>query len=655
MTLNGWRQPKKGRWRLEMPRPIGPVALTCAGIVAVLGGLALGVFDHVAYHLTSWLPFLPVLGTVYSWPSVGQEEGNIAGSRLADQIRANIGLSSYSMAAARDAALAELLAVNAGTIASTGLVFNVKDPQFAGGAKGNGVTDDTAAVQAAIDAACAVTGGASQGNGVVVYFPAGRYKITATLQVTRRIVLQGLATEGSVLEFNTGGDCINWACAVLQTRFGLGARDLAFKGQGVADNQRLFKLTDCQGIQFLGCTFSAVQTAFGGVSGMVNTSYPVWRHCFWSQCDTSWSDVNGASGSNENLLFDHCSFSCSTTGAADFNVYPSIAGSSYTFLACSFDSARLVCRNGRILTVGCHFEDPNNVLASTSLVVSDGSGGHWTSVGDYFLTRSTSNAIITFTSGHASIIGRWTAEGVNASCPAFVSLGSPGTASVHVALTDSGSFIANVTAMFSGTSSAVCGVLQGPDTVSADRGDASATVVPGADFQVQLWNTPLTATRTVTLNTALGMWGARFRIIRGTGATGAFVIDVGGLKSLTVAGQWCDVVLQQTGTWRLVASGSVLDGVVEAVASKNADYTLTASDRTVLVDASGAARTMTLPAAASHLGRVYSIKKTDSSANTVTVDGNASETIDGALTKVLTAQYEVVTIQSDGANWHIIA
>lgn len=104
--------------------------------------------------------------------------------------------------------------------------------------------------------------------------------------------------------------------------------------------------------------------------------------------------------------------------------------------------------------------------------------------------------------------------------------------------------------------------------------------------------------------------------------------------------------------WRVVSL--VPSGQLEAILAKTVDYTLTADDRTVLVSASGAARTMTLPPAASHPGRVYTIKKTDSSVNTVTIDGNAAETIDGALTKVLTAQYERVTIQCDGANWFIV-
>ena len=81
--------------------------------------------------------------------------------------------------------------------------------------------------------------------------------------------------------------------------------------------------------------------------------------------------------------------------------------------------------------------------------------------------------------------------------------------------------------------------------------------------------------------------------------------------------------------------------------------TLDDSDYFVLCDASGGAFTVTLPAAASHTGRIYHIKKTDSSANAVTTDGNASETIDGATTQVNSTQYNSISIVSDGSNWHI--
>lgn len=36
MTLNGWRLPKRGRWRVELAQLATPSALTCATIVAVL-------------------------------------------------------------------------------------------------------------------------------------------------------------------------------------------------------------------------------------------------------------------------------------------------------------------------------------------------------------------------------------------------------------------------------------------------------------------------------------------------------------------------------------------------------------------------------------------------------------------------------------------
>lgn len=93
----------------------------------------------------------------------------------------------------------------------------------------------------------------------------------------------------------------------------------------------------------------------------------------------------------------------------------------------------------------------------------------------------------------------------------------------------------------------------------------------------------------------------------------------------------------------------------EAITSTATDLTLTVAHYTVRVDATGAPRTITLPAAAGVTRRIYTIIKSDVSANTVTIDGNASETINGALTKVISTQYAGCTIQCDGSNWFIIA
>ncbi|HSZ58685.1 MAG TPA: glycosyl hydrolase family 28-related protein [Tepidisphaeraceae bacterium] len=102
----------------------------------------------------------------------------------------------------------------------------------------------------------------------------------------------------------------------------------------------------------------------------------------------------------------------------------------------------------------------------------------------------------------------------------------------------------------------------------------------------------------------------------------------------------------------LPASPSV--SILSPVASKTANYTASAADETILANASTAAFTVTLPAASGNTGREYAVKKTDSSANHVTV-ATAGGNIDGAATYSLNAQYNVVEVVSDGSNWQIIA
>lgn len=81
-------------------------------------------------------------------------------------------------------------------------VFNVKHPRF--GAKGDNTTDDTAAIQAAINAAI---------GGGVVFLPKGQYKVTGTLVITGfGITIMGTGrftgtnitktTSGSLFELN---------------------------------------------------------------------------------------------------------------------------------------------------------------------------------------------------------------------------------------------------------------------------------------------------------------------------------------------------------------------------------------------------------------------------------------------------------------------
>jgi hypothetical protein len=84
------------------------------------------------------------------------------------------------------------------------------------------------------------------------------------------------------------------------------------------------------------------------------------------------------------------------------------------------------------------------------------------------------------------------------------------------------------------------------------------------------------------------------------------------------------------------------------------DATVTDADYSLDIDATGAARTVTLPAASGRTGMLLEVRKSDATANTVTVDGNGAELINGAATFVLATQYSNVTVRCDGTGWGVL-
>lgn len=89
--------------------------------------------------------------------------------------------------------------------------------------------------------------------------------------------------------------------------------------------------------------------------------------------------------------------------------------------------------------------------------------------------------------------------------------------------------------------------------------------------------------------------------------------------------------------------------------SKTGAYTAAVDDRVILCDGTSGAFTVTLPTAVGVTDKVFYIKKTDSSANAITIDGSGSEEIDGLTTRSLVNQYEFIMIVSDGANWQALS
>jgi hypothetical protein len=98
----------------------------------------------------------------------------------------------------------------------------------------------------------------------------------------------------------------------------------------------------------------------------------------------------------------------------------------------------------------------------------------------------------------------------------------------------------------------------------------------------------------------------------------------------------------------------VKGSTAHSIITKTTSYTATANDHTIICNNTGGI-TITLPPASGATGRVYVIKKISGVLSNVTIDGNASETIDSFTTRVLTLQYEAVMIQCDGTNWYIIS
>jgi len=89
---------------------------------------------------------------------------------------------------------------------------------------------------------------------------------------------------------------------------------------------------------------------------------------------------------------------------------------------------------------------------------------------------------------------------------------------------------------------------------------------------------------------------------------------------------------------------------VRAITTKTANYTATAGDSMIFCNATSGAFTITLPVGV--MGKVYTIKKIDTSGNKITLSPDGAETIDGEVSQALNLPFHAVSIISDGSNWH---
>lgn len=113
-----------------------------------------------------------------------------------------------------------------------------------------------------------------------------------------------------------------------------------------------------------------------------------------------------------------------------------------------------------------------------------------------------------------------------------------------------------------------------------------------------------------------------------------------------------------TASLRVVITKAVLGYVGSSgrnvVLNPTSPYTAQNND-IVIWDCTAGNKILNLPAAAASSNFRIDVKKIDASSNTITVDPNGAELIEGGATAVITTQYEAISTVPDGGAWWIIA
>lgn len=342
---------------------------------------------------------------------------------------------------------------NAGTLLDKGeIVFDVK----AFGATGNGSTDDTAAIQSAVDA-CNTAGGG------VVWFPKGTYKLvtnpiklysgtTPTIVAYSNITLQGAgssATNGSILtQTTTGVDCIKALNDVANGAQALnncirnialvwGTATLTNSGNGLYLAQQAGGGPSFQQWTIENVTASNFQGSgkYGfNIESIITSSVIT---CQAVSCANGFY-LNGSVGGNygsvsTSVTFLNCYANMGTNGVNGYNcldnTYVSYVGCACDIGANSAGSAYLVQGSNCVTFTGCGTELNGTATLVTMWKVTNDSGANGSSqVGIYncygFMSKSTIDVYVTGNSTGVVVIGFQDNSSVSGSTGLQVSSGS---------------------------------------------------------------------------------------------------------------------------------------------------------------------------------------------------------------------------------------
>ena len=195
------------------------------------------------------------------------------------------------------------------------------------------------------------------------------------------------------------------------------------------------------------------------------------------------------------------------------------------------------------------------------------------------------------------------------------------------------------------------------------NGVGGATVVPDTDGSGS-FGTSLLRWSDIIANT--------HRVFPSAGATNASAsLSSGALKLGVGASTALDTQISRTASNTLTidnnASGAanlILTGNFQSQGSiflktvskvfADSPYSVATSDNIIFCNATGGNMTVTLPSAVTFASRTLTVKRTNTTANTVTV-GSAAGTVDGAANYIIPGgTLNSITVISDGTNWYLI-
>lgn len=558
---------------------------------------------------------------VASWSGNAVEAYPGSGADPRSVVRIPAGVTSFSLVADSGTVAVTVSAIvpdqglpGTGTVAADDLAWTIEYNVLAFGAVADGIADDTAPIQAAIDAAEAAGGG-------IVNLGAFAYKTTAQINLPSHVTLRGVNAGGQI----NGPTRIVYAGSAGGTVIGpkYPATDQVNIG--------------IEGIQIDGGNLAAIVVSFYRIS------YSRISSCLIMEAAADGVGVLFDANVNNQCYFntvDHSKVSDAGTGArfqngANANRWLGgkigNGGTGMEFL--SLSAGNLV--EGVDLETNSvqHFnvDAPSNVFIGNHMEVCPLGFNITTNGGSTRRFGNTYASNVTTYVQNASGTGL-TLDDESTSLTAL-RLGGTKVTSNYL----SGTTTVNVDPYtYSGTANAILNLFRNVNT----SGTKQIVVYKGND--------------TSTIAALLDPGNGVFSIGTGVnvqGASGAI-----GLSNRTTAPSAAPVaggvLYAQAGAMRYVTSGGAFVTVAGDVTSVSANYTALPSDSFILATGGAGGITVTLPAAVK--GSRYLIKKVDAGAGAVTVATTSSQTIDGATTKVLSAQYASVTVVSDGAAWYVI-